>query len=114
MRAGFWTVFFLTIGLLLNGCGGADPTPKSQAEDTPQKKAGTETSNLPVDLGTRQTGDDWPAFLGPTGDSKSAEKGLVAPWPEKGPRIVWHKPLGIGYPMPAISRGRLFEFSRHG
>jgi outer membrane protein assembly factor BamB len=69
---------------------------------------------LPSDLRTRTTGSDWPRFLGPTGDSISTEKGILSPWPDKGPRIVWHKRLGTGYGMPTISRGRLFLFDRVG
>jgi outer membrane protein assembly factor BamB len=55
------------------------------------------------------TGSDWQQFLGPLGTSVSSEKG-IAPWPKQGPRVVWHKPLGIGYGAPAISKGRLFVF----
>lgn len=60
----------------------------------------------------RTAGDDWPAFLGPTGDSKSRECGIVSPWPEAGPSIRWQRELGTGYSMPTISRGRLFQFER--
>jgi outer membrane protein assembly factor BamB len=67
----------------------------------------------PPDLGTRKHGVDWPRFLGPTGDSVSPEKGIIAPWPKKGLRIVWQKEVGIGYGMPAVSRGRLLQFDRH-
>src|SRR5438045_3905008 len=38
---------------------------------------------LPPDLRTRKGGNDWPTFLGPTGDSISTEKGLVTPWTPK-------------------------------
>jgi hypothetical protein len=69
---------------------------------------------LPPDLRTRLTGSDWPRFLGPTGDSVSTEKGIVSPWPKEGPRLVWHRRIGSGYGMPAISRGRLFLFDRVG
>src|ERR1700746_2878810 len=66
------------------------------------------------DLGTRKAGSDWPKFLGPTGDSVSSEKGIIAPWPEKGLRSVGQTAPGSGYGMPAISKGRLFLFDRHG
>src|SRR5439155_13546999 len=36
------------------------------------------------DLGTRKQGVDWPRFLGPTGDSKSPERGIITKWPEAG------------------------------
>ncbi len=86
--------------LVVLGCSGSE--------------AQTKSGGLPPDLRTRQTGSDWPRFLGPTGDSVSAEKGILTPWPAQGPRVVWQKPLGIGYAMPAVSRGRLFHFDRYG
>ncbi len=70
------------------------------------------TAELPADLWTRKTGDDWPRFLGPQGNSVSTEKGIIAPWPAKGLRVVWHKQTSVGYGMPTISRGRLFLFDR--
>ncbi len=64
------------------------------------------------DLGTRAAGVDWPRFLGPTGDSKSPEKGLVTPWPAQGPRIVWQREIGTGYGIGSISHGRYYHFDR--
>jgi outer membrane protein assembly factor BamB len=55
---------------------------------------------------------DWPAFLGPAGNSVSPEKGLKTPWPKEGPKILWQRPLGIGYGMPTVSRGKLYHFER--
>jgi outer membrane protein assembly factor BamB len=68
----------------------------------------------PPDLRVRKTGSDWPAFLGPWGTGASQEKGIVTPWSRQGLRVVWHQRTGIGYGMPSISRGRLFQFDRHG
>ncbi|HEX4000409.1 MAG TPA: PQQ-binding-like beta-propeller repeat protein [Pirellulales bacterium] len=68
----------------------------------------------PPDLGTRKHGVDWPRFLGPTGDSKSPERGLLTHWSPEGPRLVWQMKLGTGYCSPAISRGRAFVFDRVG
>jgi outer membrane protein assembly factor BamB len=69
---------------------------------------------LPPDLRTRRDGDDWPCFLGPTGDSKSTETGILTTWPAEGPPLVWQQRLGDGYGMPTISRGRLFQFTSSG
>ena len=55
--------------------------------------------------------DVWPQWRGPTADSVSTEKGILAPWPKEGLRIVWRRQVGEGYPMPAISKGRLFLFN---
>src|SRR4051812_8206389 len=59
-------------------------------------------------------GTDWPRFLGPTGDNKSSERGILTRWPAAGPAVVWQLPLGTGYGMPTISQGRLFQFDRAG
>jgi outer membrane protein assembly factor BamB len=94
------------------GCGGRATTaiPGPLAETV----AGDADEDLPADLGTRKGGSDWPGFLGPTGDGKSSEKGIVAPWPAEGLRLVWQRRLGEGYAMPSVSRGRLFLFDRQG
>ena len=64
------------------------------------------------DLRTRKTGSDWPAFLGPTGDSKSSEKNILTIWPDAGPKIIWQRKIAEGYAMPSTSKGRLFMFDR--
>ncbi len=84
------------------------PRAKQAARDRPDSTA--RSLEIP-DIGTRPTGDDWPAFLGPTGDNKSAETGIS--WPESGLRLVWNRELGIGYGGPSIHRGRLFIHDRH-
>ena len=68
----------------------------------------------PPDLWERRVGGDWPGFLGPSGDGKSSETGFFTPAGLRGAKLLWHRRLGTGYAMPAISRGRLFQFSRHG
>jgi outer membrane protein assembly factor BamB len=95
--------------MLVLGCGVTEtPIPYASAE--PLKP----TDALPPDLRTRVTGSDWPRFLGSTGDSVSTERGIVTPWPEAGPRIVWHRELATGYGTAAVSRGRLLLFDRIG
>ena len=68
---------------------------------------------LPVDLGTRKSGLDWPDFLGPGRTCKSSETGLITDWSPP-PQIVWQCQLGTGYGAPSISRGRLLHYDRHG
>jgi outer membrane protein assembly factor BamB len=60
---------------------------------------------------TRQV-SDWPGFLGPSGDGKSPERGVFLNWPAEGPRVVWHKRLGVGYGICSVHRGRLYQFDR--
>jgi outer membrane protein assembly factor BamB len=53
---------------------------------------------------------DWPTFLGPTRDGVSAEKGIIAPWPNAGLKQLWECDLGYGYAPPVVADGRLFHF----
>ena len=71
--------------------------------------AAVSASDVP-DLRSRRTGDDWPRFLGPSADGKSAETGLVLDWPEQGPPLAWHRKVGEGYSTVSTSNGRLFFF----
>lgn len=80
----------------------ADPAPVKPRE-----------KQLISDLGTRPKGSDWPSFLGPTTDSKSAETGLLRAGKMPPIKLVWQRAIGEGYGAPAISRGRLFFFDRH-
>ena len=79
-----------------------------------EKVATVERSTLDKlpNIGTRKKGVDWKVFLGPTGDSKSPEKGLVLPWPKTGPKIVWETKLGISYGIGSVASGRLYQFDR--
>ena len=61
-------------------------------------------------LGKRRFGQDWNAFLGPTGDSKSKETGLIVPWPKTGPKVVWQKRLSESYGIGSVSNGRYYQF----
>jgi outer membrane protein assembly factor BamB len=52
--------------------------------------------------------DDWPGYLGPNRDGRSAETGLLTEWPEGGPEVLWRAPLGVGYSSVAVAGGRAF------
>ncbi len=92
--------------------GDAPAEPEPPLSDQHPQATAAASDALPPDLGTRKSGNDWPCFLGPTGDSVSSEKGIVAPWPKEGLRLVWQRNMAEGYAMPSISRGRLFLFDR--
>ena len=67
----------------------------------------------PRDLATR-SGEDWAAFLGPSGNGRSGLPEMVNPWPAGGPRVVWDAPVGEGYCGPAVALGRAVVFDRIG
>ena len=57
--------------------------------------------------GEKTPDEDWPRFLGPSGDNISSETGLLETWPSDGPPLVWEKPIGSGYSAPSLRGGRL-------
>jgi outer membrane protein assembly factor BamB len=57
---------------------------------------------------------DWPQFLGPTRNGASAETGLAASWPDRGPPVVWEREVGEGYSAPVVSDGTLILLHRVG
>jgi outer membrane protein assembly factor BamB len=80
------------------------------ADDTSDRRS---QAALPrVAGGAASPDSDCPSFLGPTGDSKSSERGILTRWPAEGPPVVWQLSLGTGYGSPTISAGRLFQFDR--
>jgi outer membrane protein assembly factor BamB len=63
---------------------------------------------------TPAEGSDWPRFRGPRGDGRSPETGLLEPWPEGGPPVLWTAKIGRGYSQVAVADGRLFAIDRRG
>src|SRR5262245_27164792 len=57
---------------------------------------------------------DWPRFLGPSGDGRSTETGLLRQWPKDGPTKLWERKIGAGYAGPAVSGGKRGLFHRTG
>ncbi len=53
-------------------------------------------------------GDDWPQWMGPERDGVWRETGIVAKFPEGGPKIRWRVPVGGGYAGPAVVGGRVY------
>ena len=82
------------------------------AEEPAQRPSGPPSTARDSRPALPNVGSDWPCFLGPTGDSKSSERGILTRWPAEGPPLVWQLALGTGYCMPTVSAGRLFQFDR--
>jgi outer membrane protein assembly factor BamB len=51
---------------------------------------------------------DWPMFRGPGAAAVSPETGLLAAWPEGGPKQLWRVPLGEGYSALSVADGRVY------
>jgi outer membrane protein assembly factor BamB len=52
--------------------------------------------------------DEWPRWLGPTGDSLWDVKGLVRSFPKAGPKVVWRAEIANGYSGPSVSQGKVY------
>ena len=83
-------------------------TVQSRADQAAVDSASAE----PPNLAQRQSGEDWPTFLGPRGDSTSIETGIIRDWHVTPPRVVWTLELGESYGICSIARGRCFQFDR--
>ena len=77
-----------------------------------QVVAAAENSVELPNLATRKSGEDWPSFLGPRGDSTSIESRINLDWKTTPPRVVWSLELGESYGTCTISKGRCFQFDR--
>lgn len=57
--------------------------------------------------------DDWPQWRGANRDGRSAEKGLLKPWPADGPPLAWKaEGLGAGYSSVTVSQGRIYTLGQ--
>ena len=55
---------------------------------------------------------DWPSFLGPSGDGKSSEVGILRDWSDDKLEIVWKRSLNTSYGIGTVSQGRYYQFDR--
>src|SRR5689334_2352574 len=62
----------------------------------------------------KDTGEDWPRFLGPRGDNTSLETGLIDKFPPSGPKIAWTQKVGTGYGAPSVRGAQLVLHHRLG
>jgi len=59
--------------------------------------------------------EDWTQWRGTHRDGKSSEKGLLATWPDGGPKLQWQaKNLGSGYSTPSVVGDQLYVLSNQG
>jgi outer membrane protein assembly factor BamB len=56
--------------------------------------------------------DDWPHWMGPKHDGVWREQGILDRFPAKGPKVVWRKPLGVGYSGPSVVGDRAYVMDR--
>jgi outer membrane protein assembly factor BamB len=58
---------------------------------------------------------DWPTFLGPARDGRSAETGLLKQWPLEGPALLWKVDnIGPGWSSVAVVGGLVYTTGNEG
>jgi outer membrane protein assembly factor BamB len=63
-------------------------------------------------LTSRTRADDWPQWLGPQRDGVWRETGILDKFPDGGPKVRWHTPIGTGYAGPAVAGNRVYVTDR--
>ena len=63
-------------------------------------------------LWTRSKGEDWPTFLGASGESTSTETGILKDWSGGKLKLVWKIETGDGYGMGSVVDGRFYHFGK--
>jgi len=76
----------------------------AQAKTTANPNADRANPFLPADTPDR----GWPFIRGPNFDGRSSEVNLAETWPEAGPPVLWHRPLGEGYSSFTAAGDRVF------
>lgn len=52
--------------------------------------------------------DDWPQWMGPNRDGQWKESGILAKFPEGGPKKLWSTAIGGGYTGPSVVGDRVY------
>ena len=55
-----------------------------------------------------ETDTDWPQYRGPARDGTSSESGLMAEWPEDGPKVLWKRDIGTGFSGLAVTGKKVY------
>jgi len=63
-------------------------------------------------LAWSSTADDWPQWLGPQRDGVWREGGILASFPDGGPKLRWRTKIGGGYAGPTVADGKVFVHDR--
>lgn len=97
-----------------------DPKPpqpasiEERAEAAPSAHPAVTLHARPRPLAPDAVAEDWPAFLGRTGQPVSGETKLVHEFGPNGPKLLWELTKGTGYSSPSIQGDYLVYLHRSG
>jgi outer membrane protein assembly factor BamB len=63
-------------------------------------------------IATTASAEDWPQWLGTQRDGYWRESGTLDAFPKEGPKVLWRKPVGMGYAGPAVAGGKIYVADR--
>lgn len=66
------------------------------------------TCLLLAPLDNSVSAEDWPKWMGPTGDNRWAAENIITKFPKTGPKKVWQTEVAGGYSGPAVVGNRLY------
>ena len=109
----FSSMLIIVILFIASGCDWVgEKSAQTMAGDPLELSSVDPQAMKQEDLGTRSQGVDWPTFLGPTGDGKSSETGILTDWSGGKLRVVWQAKTGEGYGIGSVANGRYYHFGR--
>ena len=102
------------LAVMLLGCFVAtvSHTVAQTASQTQSQDAADNDPTQSKNLWTRKVGEDWKTFLGPTGDGKSTETGILKDWSKGKLKVLWKIDADQGYGIGSVANGRFYHFSR--
>jgi outer membrane protein assembly factor BamB len=114
-------VCLAAVMMLAVGCGQQPTTKTSPSPDVSQPAKQAETpavaaqtpaqtpAEKPAEKAASVDPASWPRFHGPRLDNISLDKGLLAKWPDEGPKLLWMTPgIGHGFSSAAVADGRIY------
>lgn len=102
------------------------PKGKNDDDDDDENEASTDTDDESPDSTDMKAEDadsqaddptigEWPQFRGPRRDNVSHETGLLAEWPEGGPKLNWKQTdMGDAYSSVAVAGGKVYTMGNRG
>lgn len=65
-------------------------------------------------LSADDSGQDWPQYRGPGRDGAAPDAGILATWPDEGPKVIWKRGVGTGFSQLAVSGEKVFTMMAEG
>lgn len=102
----------LVLFVLFGGIAAYRAVPREKGQVDAERQQ--ELSQAALSVAQHASAAEWPQWLGPNRDGVAPAKGLLAAWPEDGPRKLWERSIGEGYSSVAVAGGRVYSLTQDG